>query len=291
VSLQTLIPLVLKVSILLNVFAIGLLASPQDATYLFRRPRELGRALLAMNLLMPLFAVSLVLIFHLNPAMEIVLVALSISPIPPVLPRKMMKTGGTESYAIGLLVAVGLLAIIFVPLAMEILQLVFHVPLQMSVGSVALLVLKTVLLPLGLGIIVHRFWPAPAERVAKPISLIGIVGLLLAVVPILFTAMPQILSLIGNGTIVALAAFVIFGLAVGHWLGGPQAENRTSLAYSTASRHPGIAIALAHANFPRQKLATAAVLLYLLINAIASIAYHVATKRHRPGAVSVKKAA
>jgi BASS family bile acid:Na+ symporter len=117
------------------------------------------------------------------------------------------------------------------------------------------------------------------------------VGLLLAVVPILFTAEPQILSLIGSGTIVALAAFVAFGLAVGHWLGGPQAENRTALAYATASRHPGIAIALAHANFPRQKLALAAVLMYLLINAIVSVGYHFWTKRHHPAVVSEKKAA
>jgi BASS family bile acid:Na+ symporter len=245
-----------------------------------------------MNLLMPLFAVALVVIFPLNPAVEIALVALAISPIPPVLPKKMMKAGGTESYAIGLLVAVGLLAIIFVPLVMEILRPVFHVPLQMTVGSVALLVLKTVLLPLGLGIAAHRFWPAPAERLAKPISRIGSVGLLLAVVPILFTAEPQILSLIGSGTVVSLAAFVAFGLAVGHWLGGPQPENRTALAYATASRHPGIALALAHANFPRQKLAMAAVLLYLLINTIVSVAYHFWTKHHHhPAVVSEKKAA
>ena len=291
-SLQTIILLVLKVSILLNVFAIGLKAGPDDATYMLRRPGELVRALLAMNLLMPLFAIGLVAAFDLNPAVKIALVALSVSPIPPVLPKKMMKAGGTESYAIGLLVAVGVLAIIFVPLAMEILQRVFKVPLQMTVGAVAILILKTVLLPLGLGIAVHRIWTSTAERLAKPISQVGSVGLLLAVVPILFTAAPQILALIGNGTVVSLAAFVAFGLAVGHWLGGPQAENRTALAYASASRHPGIALALAHANFPRQKLAMAAVLLYLLINAIVSVAYHVWNKnKHHSPAVSEKKAA
>jgi bile acid:Na+ symporter, BASS family len=289
-SLLTVVLLVLKISILLNVFAIGLKAGPKDATYMFHRPGELARALLAMNLLMPLFAVVLVLIFDLNPSVEIALVALSVSPIPPVLPKKLMKKGGTESYAIGLLVAVGLLAIIFVPLAIEILQRVFNVPLQMTVGSVAVLIVKTVLLPLGFGIAVHRFWTATAERLAKPISQIGSVGLLLAVVPILITAAPHILALIGSGTIVSLAAFVLFGLAVGHWLGGPQAENRTALAYATASRHPGIALALAQANFPQQKQAMAAVLLYLLINTIVSVGYHVWTKRHSPAAVSEKAA-
>src|SRR4051812_12475683 len=121
-SLQTLIPIVLKASVLLIVFAIGLRASLQDATYLFRRPGELVRALLAMNVLMPLFAVSLVYMFDLNPAVKIALVALSVSPIPPLFPNRMVKAGCTDSYAIGLLIAVGLLATIFVPLALEIIE-------------------------------------------------------------------------------------------------------------------------------------------------------------------------
>lgn len=285
-SLHTLIPLALKVSVLLNVFAIGLRASLQDATYLFRRPGQLVRGLLAMNLLMPVFAVALVLIFDLNPAVQIALVALSVSPIPPVLPKKMMKAGGTESYSIGLLIAVGLLAILFVPVAMEILQRVLKVPLQVSAGSIAVLILKTVLLPLALGVAVHSLRPALADRLAKPISRIGGVGLLACGLAILFGAAPHILTLIGSGTLIALAAFVLAGLGVGHVLGGPETENRTALAFSTASRHPGIAIAMAHANFPQQKLAMSAVLLYLLINAIVSVPYHIWTKRRRAAVAS-----
>ncbi len=289
-TLQTFIPLALKASILLNVFAIGLRASLQDATYLFRRPGQLVRALLAMNLLMPLFAVALAVLFDLNPAVKIALVALSVSPIPPVLPIKMMKAGGTKSYSIGVLVAAGLLAILFVPAAMEVLQRVFGVPLQMTVASIAALILKTVLLPLALGIVLHSFVPALAERLAKPISQVGSVGVLGCGLIILFTAAPHILALIGSGTLIALAAFVLVGLAIGHWLGGPEAENRTALAFSTAFRHPGIAIALAHANFPQQKLAMAAVLLYLLINTIVAVPYHFWTKRRGAAVASAVKA-
>jgi BASS family bile acid:Na+ symporter len=99
---------------------------------------------------------------------------------------------------------------------------------------------------------------------------------------ILIAAAPAIWTLIGNGTIIALAAFVFFGLAIGHYLGGPKPENRTALALATASRHPGIALALAQANFPEQKLAMAAVLLYLLVNAAVSFPYLLSTKRRQP---------
>ena len=278
-SLQTLVPVVLKASVLLNVFAIGLRASAQDATYLFRRPGELIRAIFAMNVLMPAFALVLVSVIDLTPAVKIALVALSVSPIPPLLPKKLVKAGGTGSYAMGLLIAAGLLAIIFVPLAMEVIERVRHVPLQMTVVSIAALIFMTVVLPLGLGVAVHSLAPGRAERLAKPISQIAGIGLLACVVTILIAAAPIIWTLVDSGTLIALAAFVVVGLAIGHVLGGPTPENRTALAISTASRHPGIAIAIAQTNFPEQKLALAAVILYLVVNALISITYNAWTQR------------
>jgi len=289
-SLQTLILFVLKASILLNVFAIGLKASVHDATYMFRRPGKLARALLAMNILMPLFAVAFVLAFHLKHAVEVALVALAVSPVPPILPRKLRKAGATESDTIGLLVAVGILAIVFVPAAMEILERVFHVPLRMTFASVAALVFITIILPLALGIAVHTLAPVAADRLVNPIAKIASIALLLCAVVILFSGAPAIWELTGNGTLVAIAAFVLVGLLIGHFVGGPKPENRTGLALATASRHPGIAIALAVANFPEEKLAISAVLLYLLVNILVSIPYHILTKRKTQEVVTEVKA-
>ena len=289
-SLQTLILFVLKASILLNVFAIGLKAGVHDATYMFRRPGKLAKALLAMNILMPLFAVAFVLAFHLKHAVEVALVALAVSPVPPILPRKLRKAGATESDTIGLLVAVGILAIVFVPAAMEILERVFHVPLRMTFASVAALVFITIILPLALGIAVHTLAPVAADRLVNPIAKIASIALLLSAVVILFSSAPAIWELTGNGTLVAIAAFVLVGLLIGHFVGGPKPENRAGLAMATASRHPGIAIALAVANFPEEKLAISAVLLYLLVNILVSIPYHILTKRKTQEVVTEVKA-
>lgn len=280
-SLQKLIFIVLAASALLSLFSIALKASLQDATYLFRRPGELFRALLAMNILMPLFAVALISIFDFNPAVSIALVALSVSPIPPPVPAKMVRAGGAESYVIGLHIAVGLLAIIFVPLAMEIIGLVRNVERHMSMAPVAKVVLMSVLIPIVAGVGVHKLAPAMAERLSKPIALISAIGLLVSIVAVWISAAPAMWSLIGNGTVIALMAFVLVGLTIGHFLGGPAPENRASLALSTATRHPGIALALAAANFPEERLVTAAVLLYLIVNAVVSIPYLLWTKRRQ----------
>jgi BASS family bile acid:Na+ symporter len=79
--------------------------------------------------------------------------------------------------------------------------------------------------------------------------------LVVAAIPVLIALFPAIISLVGNGTILAFAAFVVVALAVGHFLGGPDPDERTVLALASASRHPAVAIAIAHANFPDEKLA------------------------------------
>jgi BASS family bile acid:Na+ symporter len=177
-NLTDLIVLVLKLSVILNVVAVGLRAKPDDVTYLFRHPRELGRASLSMNVVMPLTALALGLTFNLKPAVKIALVALSISPIPPAFPKKALKAGGTQKYAIGLLVAVGILAVFLIPATMELVGKIVGISLHMRVESVAALVLSATLLPLFVGITVRWFAPAVAERAAK---LLGIFATVLLV--------------------------------------------------------------------------------------------------------------
>ena len=269
-SLIAVILLGLKISIALSVLALGLKETLSDATFLLRRPQQLGRIFLSMNVLMPLFALLMVARFPLHPAVKIALVALSVSPVPPIFPRKALKAGGTENYTVGLLAAAALLAIVIVPIAMKIVERIEGVPLQMPAGAVATLVFQTILAPLLIGIGLRVVTPSFAERAAKPIGIFASVLLILCVVPVLFGSTRAMLSLIGNGTILALAAFALVGLIIGYLLGGPELENRRVLSLATATRHPGLAAAIAHTNFPGQKLAMPAIALYLIVSGIVS---------------------
>jgi BASS family bile acid:Na+ symporter len=267
-NLQSLILFVLKISITLNVLALGLEATLADATYLFRHPLELVRVFLSMNVVMPALALALVLTFNLHPAVKIALVALAVSPVPPFFPKKALKTGGKGDYSVGLLVATALLAIVVIPITMTIFERIGGVPLQMPARSVAALVFTTVLAPLLAGIALRAVAPAFAERTAKPIGILATALLVLSVLPVVFGSIRTILSLVGDGTLLSFAGFALVGYLVGHCLGGPEPENRSVLALATASRHPAIAVAIAHANFPQQKLAVPAIVLYLLVSGI-----------------------
>jgi len=271
----------LAASALLNLFSIGLTAGLRDVTYVFRRPGELVRALLVMNVLMPLFTLTLISIFDFNPAVRIALVALSLSPIPPPVPAKGVKSGGSQSYVVGLQVAIGSLAIIFVPLAMAAIAQVRGVALHTSIARVAAVVFVSILIPIGAGIFVHRRAPVFAERIAKPLTSVSGLGLAACIIVVWIWEAPAMWLLIGNGTVIALAAFVLAGLAFGHVLGGSVPQNRTALAIATASRHPGVALILARANFPAETLVGPALLLYLLVNAVLAVPYLLWTKRRQ----------
>jgi bile acid:Na+ symporter, BASS family len=280
-SAATLILLAVQLSLVLMVFSIGLGASVGDVTYLFRQPKLLIRSLLSLNVVMPLFAVALAKSFDFTPLVKAALVLLAISPLPPIFPKKSQKAGGRFSYAIGLLVTATVVSIFFIPLAMKLLGRAFDLSLEMSPAGVVTLVLWTLLLPLAAGVAVHRLSPAFAERAGPTIGKVGGILLLLGLVPILVKVWPAMMTLIGNGTLFAMVVFALVGLAAGHLLGGPDPEDRVVLALSTATRHPGIAIAIAQVNFPGEKLAAGAVLLYLLVSAVVAIPYMKWTKRPR----------
>jgi BASS family bile acid:Na+ symporter len=272
-SPRMIVGLALKASIMLTLFGFGLHATREDLLYLPRRPRVLVRSLVAMFVVMPVFAILMTRLSSFNRAVAIALITLSISPVPPLLPRKVTKSGGHPPYGLGLMVTAALFSIVFVPLAVYLIGKYVNRPFAMRPGAVAELIVRSVLLPLAAGMVFRKVAPTAAERIADPLERIAGIILLLGVLCILAFSLPTAWTLIGNGTILAFVAFVIVGLTVGHWFGGPGSEQRLTLALSTASRHPALALAIAGANIPEERRVIDALLLYLVVSAVLTIPY------------------
>jgi bile acid:Na+ symporter, BASS family len=277
---QAIIGLVLKVSIVLTVFGFGLQSSRDDLLYLLRRPRVLSRSLVAMFVVMPLFVLLMTSAVSFNRAVLVALVALSISPVPPLLPRKVTKSAGLASYGLGLMVTAASLSIAVIPLATYLLGKYFHRAFAMGPGAVAKLIVPSVLIPIAAGVLFQRLAPSIAKRIGHPLARTAGIMLLLGVICILAFAAPTVWSLVGNGTIVAFIAFIVVGLGAGHLLGGRDPNEQVTLALSTACRHPALAVAIAGANIPEEHHVFAAVLLYVLLNVMLTIPY-VAWQRKR----------
>ena len=260
-------------SLMLTVFGFGLEASLDDLLSLWRRPGLLLRSLVAMFVVMPLFAIFMASVFSFDRAVEVALVVISISPVPPTLPKKVSKAVGVAPYGLALMVTAATLSIGYIPLADYLIGRYLNKPFEMDPAAVARLVGLSVLIPLAAGMVFRRFAPALATRIGPSLVRIAEIGLAISLLGILALALPIAWSLVGNGTLMGLTAFVLVGLLVGHLLGGPSPDERVTLGLSTACRHPGLALAIAGANVPEEREVVSAVLLYLLANAIFTIPY------------------
>ncbi len=276
---KQILTLVFQVAIIGTVFGFGLNSTRDDLLYLWRRPGLLVRSLLAVLVVMPVAAVMLTKALDFRHNVEVVLVALAISPVPPLLPQKESKAGGRRSYGLGLMLFLGLVAIAVIPLVVELLEQVFARPFTVDAGAIARIVLVAVLLPIVAGMAVRALTPRVAERLGKPVRLIANGLLLVGVVVLLVVSWRAVWAAVGDGTILVLIGFVVVGLLVGHLLGAPEPDHAAVLALSTACRHPAIALGIAAANFPDERFG-GTIILYLLVSAIVGIPY-VAWRRRR----------
>ena len=281
-----LIGLALQVSIAVLVFCVGLDARSGDLRWLVRRPGLLARSLLAMNVILPLIAACLVAAFGLPRVTGLALIALAVSPVPPILPNKQIKAGGTASYAVALLAISALVAVVFVPLDVDVLARLFRAEVSVAPVTVAVLVAKTVLVPLLLGMGLRAAAPALAERVSPPLSRGATVLMIVAFVPVVIVAWPKLVAQVGDFTLVAVVLLTVAGLLVGHALGGPDPADRTVLALSTATRHPAVAVAVARAGAPDDPTVVATVFLAFLVGMLVTVPYVRWRKRTPAGALA-----
>src|SRR4030095_5839347 len=244
-GLTRLLLLTLQVSVFFTVFGFGLKTTLDDLLSLVRRPALLVRSVVAGFVIMPVFAVLLGRLFDFARIVEISLVALAISPVPPLLPQRQTQAGGATHFVLALMAVLSVAAIVIVPLALEILELASGRPLAITPVAVARIVTISTLLPLAAGMLVHAIRPPLAASIERPVTLVGSTLLPVAALALIVTAAPAIWALVGDGTVFAIVLFLVTGLAVGQALGGPEPDHSLGLALSTAYRHPAMAVSIA----------------------------------------------
>jgi predicted Na+-dependent transporter len=271
--------ILLKASIAALIFAIGMTATTEDIVYLWRRPALLLKSIIAMYIVMPAVAVLMAWTLDLPPRTELALVVLAICAGAPLLPKKLIKFGGDPSYVFSLIVTTSLLAIVTVPASLHFLaEIISFETSAVTPSQVARIILKTFLLPLGVGMLFRLAVPALADRFGD--SLLKIASAVMALCALAALAVGfRLIFEVGLPSLTAFAAFTLSAIVVGHLLGGP---NRISLAIACASRHIGLALLIA-AN-ARGQHALALVVAYLLASAVVSIPYVRWITKHRPPA-------
>jgi BASS family bile acid:Na+ symporter len=275
---SSVLKLVLLLGVVLMVVGIGARVQLEDPLLLLHRPRLALRSLMAMYVLFPAFVLLLVWLLPLKQGVGAVLVGFAVSPVLPPWAKKGTALGARADYVIGLQLLSTAVCLVMVPLMIAIAERLFGVATYLEPRAMEIVLLATVLLPLGLGIGLGRVFPHTAPRLAAVADRLGSVVLLLGALVLLGVHGPKMLAVIGEGTVLLILIVIVFGLLFGELLGGPERGIRGALASATVSRHPAIALLLASGAFPQQQSTViGTVLIYLL----ASIALPILLMRWR----------
>jgi BASS family bile acid:Na+ symporter len=277
-SLKHILPLLLTASLMGLVLTVGLKASPGDLLYVLRRPKLLGKAILAVTIIPPVAAAILVWFLPLEPVVKAGIMLMAMSPVPPLVPGQELSLGSRKEYAYGVYVAMALLTFITVPVAFNLAARLFGHGATLPFSLIGQTLLTGVLAPLAVGLAISRLSPKVAARAAPWVYKLSMLLVVMVFLPILASIWPALERLIGNGTILAMVVLSAITLAGGHLLGGPDPIDRGTLAIASSVRHPGIAMLLANAAF-NDKRVTAAVLLFLLVSMIVGTIYKIWFKR------------
>jgi bile acid:Na+ symporter, BASS family len=268
-------PILLAVLIPLAAFTTGLQApkSGQGERRLWRRPTQLLRDLLAILVLVPLWAVLLVLIVPVSPPVRAgLLIAVLAVGIGPVAGMKRMGPSSPNAHeALDLNLVVLVLSLLFVPIAFATVAALFHRDFHVSVGAVAKVVLGRALLPLLLGLGAARLFPRAASRVGPWLMKVLNIALLAVLVLALIATAKFLVGVGGLGWIVA-TALAIGSVAIGHLLGGPTPETRGVVAVASAMRFPALALVLAAA-LPRGHEVIPVIIVYVAVAFLATAVY------------------
>jgi BASS family bile acid:Na+ symporter len=272
---------VVQLSLILIVVGVGLQARWQGLIYALRRPAMLARSFIAINIIVPAAAVVLCLIFPVAPLTKAGLIIIAVSPLAPLVPGKMVMSGADQATAFGLYVVLILAAIVVVPATVAIIDEFVTAEVSLPVSAVALLVLKSVLIPLVVGLVIGTRWPAFAQRAARICTIAAYVVVLPVLAVVIAKVGGALLHLLGDGTLAVIVLTIAAGLAAGHFLGGPLPQNRAALAQAAVTRHPGIAALIATRNFESPQVMLA-IMLFFLTSIVIGIAHAVVQKRLAP---------
>jgi BASS family bile acid:Na+ symporter len=231
--------------VITTMLAMGLSLAVKQILAPLRRVRLVVLALAANFLLVPLLAFALTRVIPLSEPLKIGLVLLGTAAGAPFLPKLAQFARGNVAFSVGLMVLLMVVSILYLPLVLPLLLPGVRVnPLSIAVSLVL-----TMLLPLGIALLVRARYPEPAGQLQLLMGQASNFALLLVLVISLLANFQELIGVIGTGGILAALILIAGGIVFGSLLGGPGGDTRTVLGLGTGQRNISAALLVATQSF------------------------------------------
>ena len=270
-------------SIFLIMLSLGLAIPPERLSYLWKQPLPLLRGALSVLVVVPLVALALVVMIDLPLPAQFGIMAMAISPGAPIALRRALEAGAHGAFAPCLQIVVVTLAVVTIPLSVELLDILYFGNAHADPLQIARQVFIAQLLPLTLGIGLRKLRPALAEKIQPSVAKFG--NWLFAALGVVMVVDVWDMA-IGVGLLPILCALFLAAasIGIGVLLGSPDPETRPAMALISTMRNPGLALLLATSNqMPPGVIAM--ILAYVLCVAVVVVPY--VAWRRRAGPVGI----
>ena len=266
------ISLLLAVTLIEMMFAVGLATPPADLLAAVKRWRWTLRAAMANYLLVPAAAIALLLAFHAKPMPAAGFLILAVCPGAPYGPPFTAIAKGNVAASVGWMVILAAASAIVAPLLLGVLLpwTSGDARLEIDAARLAGTLLITQLAPLCAGLGVRLWRPNLASKIA-PSAMATSKLLNLAAVGTILAVQFRMLLDIRWIAFVGMLVLLFASLAAGWLLGGPTREMRKTLAITTSLRNAGVGMVIASSSFPGTPALTA-VLAYAIVDVFGSLA-------------------
>lgn len=159
---------------------------------------------------------------------------------------KLTRLAGGDMPTASALLAVMLVATtVFMPMALPLLM----PGVEVSSGSIAAVLIPTMLLPLGAAITVRQLRPGLAGRLQGPVQRLSFWSMLVMLANQFVADHRELAGLIGTGTVLAIVLFTLANLGAGWALGTAKPGVGAIVGISASQRNMGVATLVAVANF------------------------------------------
>jgi BASS family bile acid:Na+ symporter len=248
--MQKIAPLALVVFVLSSMLAMGLGLTVGGIIGPLRDVRRVVLSLLANFVLVPLAAVAIAALLQLDKPLGIGLLLLGLAAGAPFLPKLTQLAKGNLAFAVGLMVLLMVVTVIYLPLVLPLLLSGVSVNSAKIARSLVLLML----LPLAVGLASKVWFATAAARIRSVLDRIANLSLILFVLLLVIVNFKNVLAIFGTRGILAGLLFIAISFGIGWFLGGPDPDGRRVVALGTAQRNIAAAIVVGSQSFTDPKV-------------------------------------
>jgi bile acid:Na+ symporter, BASS family len=273
VDTQRLVSLLNVAALVTIMLSMGLQVTIPAVLASARSARLLLQGLLANYVAVPLVTMGLLDVFQADAMVSAGFFVLAVCPGAPIGPPITAIAKGNVPWAIGVMVILAGLSAFLSPALLSVLLARAAPDGDVHIDYLAIVrtLLITQILPLALGLAFHHGAPRVTHSIAKPVSRLASV-LLVVLVGLIVATQHESLATIRLRGWTGMSLLSLASLGIGWLCGGSDAATRKAMAVTTATRNAAVGLVIVTSNFANTPAVTA-VVAYSLISTVAALGF------------------